>query len=209
VPQRRAGASFADIVGEATEKSNSKGASAKKTSTETSSKSFALWQNLEFGIGDFIDIINPLQHVPIVATIYRNLTGDRIGMAPRVIGGALWGRIGGFVAGIVNAAVEWFTGKDIGDHIYAAMFGGESTSKPTIAQAGQTGREAKLDFEARRASGDQRRFDQKTSPAASRGKLARDASRPDLLKEKTEFNFLRSYRPVRSSQERHTLRRVA
>jgi hypothetical protein len=47
------------------------------------------------------------------------MTGDRLGMAPRVIGGALWGRIGGFVAGLVNSVVEWFTGKDIGDHIYA------------------------------------------------------------------------------------------
>jgi hypothetical protein len=42
---------------------------------------------------------------------------------PRVIGGALWGRIGGFVSGVVNVIVDWFTGKDIGDHIYAALFG--------------------------------------------------------------------------------------
>ena len=55
--------------------------------------------------------------------IYRNLSGDQIGAAPRVIGGALWGRIGGFVAGAVNAVVEWWSGKDIGDHIYAAVFG--------------------------------------------------------------------------------------
>jgi hypothetical protein len=51
------------------------------------------------------------------------MTGDRLGIAPRVIGGALWGRISGFVAGIVNSVVEWFTGKDIGDHIYAYFFG--------------------------------------------------------------------------------------
>ena len=84
---------------------------------------FSLWEKEGFGFGDFIDIINPLHHIPIVATIYRNLSGDQIGAAPRVIGGALWGRIGGFVAGAVNAVVEWWTGKDIGDHIYAAVFG--------------------------------------------------------------------------------------
>ena len=84
---------------------------------------FSLWEKEGFGFGDFIDIINPLHHIPIVATIYRNLSGDQIGAAPRVIGGALWGRIGGFVTGAVNAVVEWWSGKDIGDHIYAAVFG--------------------------------------------------------------------------------------
>jgi hypothetical protein len=86
-------------------------------------KPFALWEKDGFGFADFIDIINPLQHIPIVATIYRNLSGDQIGAAPRVIGGALWGRIGGFVTGLANAVVEWWSGKDIGDHIYAAIFG--------------------------------------------------------------------------------------
>jgi hypothetical protein len=88
---------------------------------------FQLWEKEEFGFGDFVDIINPLQHIPIVATIYRNKSGDLIGMAPRVIGGALWGRMGGLVSGVVNAAVDWFTGKDVGDHIYSALF--ETPSK--------------------------------------------------------------------------------
>jgi hypothetical protein len=86
-------------------------------------KPFSLWEKPEFSFGDFLDIINPLQHIPIVSTIYRNLSGDQIGTAPRVIGGALWGRVGGFVAGVINSIVEWFTGKDIGDHIYAAIWG--------------------------------------------------------------------------------------
>ena len=93
-----------------------------QTPSESGDKKFSLWQNGAFGFGDFIDVINPLQHIPIVSTIYRNLSGDQIGMAPRVIGGALWGRIGGFVAGVINSVVEWFTGKDIGDHIYSAIW---------------------------------------------------------------------------------------
>lgn len=93
-----------------------------------SGKPFGLWEKDGFGFGDFIDIINPLHHIPIVATLYRNLSGDQIGAAPRVIGGALWGRIGGFVTGVANAVVEWWSGKDIGDHIYAAIFNSESKS---------------------------------------------------------------------------------
>lgn len=93
-----------------------------------------LWEKAEFSFGDLIDVINPLQHIPIVATIYRNMSGDQLGVIPRVIGGALWGRLGGLVAGVVNAVVEWFTGKDIGDHIYAALFGksGESASQTEV-----------------------------------------------------------------------------
>jgi hypothetical protein len=86
-------------------------------------KPFSLWENGSFGFGDFLDIINPLHHIPIVATIYRNMSGDQIGAAPRVIGGAIWGRIGGLIAGVVNAVVEWWSGKDVGDHVYAAVFG--------------------------------------------------------------------------------------
>lgn len=93
------------------------------TPTAEPAKSFSLWQNASFEFGDFIDIVNPLQHIPIVATIYRNLTDDRIGMAPRVIGGALWGRLSGLVTGVINSLVEWFTGKDIGDRIYAKIWG--------------------------------------------------------------------------------------
>ena len=98
-------------------------------------KPFTLWEKGAFGFGDFVDIINPLQHIPVVATIYRNMTGDRIGFAPRVIGGAVWGRIGGFVSGIVNAVVDWFSGKDIGDHIFSALFGEPNQSRDGTAIA--------------------------------------------------------------------------
>jgi hypothetical protein len=98
---------------------------------------FALWEQEEFGFRDLVDIINPLQHIPIVATLYRHMTGEKIGAVPRVIGGALWGRIGGFVSGLVNAFVDWFTGKDIGDHIYSALFGdpSDSAKETVVAQA--------------------------------------------------------------------------
>ncbi len=92
-------------------------------------KSFNLWENSKMGFGDFVDIINPLQHLPVIATIYRNRTGDTLGFASRVIGGALWGRIGGFVTGAVNGVVDWLTGKDIGDHIYSAFFGNSHESQ--------------------------------------------------------------------------------
>ena len=41
--------------------------------------------------GDIIDVINPLQHIPVVSTIYWELTGDKISPAARMAGGALFG----------------------------------------------------------------------------------------------------------------------
>jgi hypothetical protein len=115
------------------------GASSRKAQPD---RPFTLWEKDKFGLGDFVDIINPLQHIPIVATVYRNMTGDKIGFAPRVIGGALWGKIGGFVSGVVNAVVDWFTGKDIGDHIFSALFGPtESGNGMAVAQSVHRGDE--------------------------------------------------------------------
>ncbi len=31
---------------------------------------------VEMSFWDFVDIVNPLQHVPVINTIYRELTGD-------------------------------------------------------------------------------------------------------------------------------------
>lgn len=100
-----------------------------------SDRPFSLWEKQGFGFGDIVDIINPLQHLPIVATIYRNMTGDKIGFAPRVIGGAIWGRIGGFVSGVVNTLVEFLTGKDVGDYIFSAVFKTPSETENAVSMA--------------------------------------------------------------------------
>ena len=68
---------------------------------------------------DFLDIINPLQHIPIVSTVYRSITGDTIDAAPRVAGGAVFGGIIGAAAGLVNVIFEETTGKDMGEHVVA------------------------------------------------------------------------------------------
>ena len=116
------GSSFSNIADEVNSQTGAEVPAVKQPVKENAAKNFHAWQDSDFSFGDFLDIINPLQHLPIVATFYRNWTGDQIGMAPRVIGGALWGRIGGIVSGIVNSLVEAFTGKDVGDHIYAAIW---------------------------------------------------------------------------------------
>lgn len=74
-----------------------------------------------FTFGDLLDIINPLQHIPVVSTVYRALTGDKIDAGSRIIGGGLFGGPIGLVASMVSGMVEEATGKDPGEHALAAL----------------------------------------------------------------------------------------
>jgi hypothetical protein len=44
-----------------------------------------------FNFRDVLDLINPIQHIPVIGNIYRNLTGDLAAPAIRIAGGALFG----------------------------------------------------------------------------------------------------------------------
>lgn len=68
-----------------------------------------------FSFWDLVDIINPLQHIPIVNSVYRAVTGDKIGGFARVAGGAIFGGPIGAAMGGVNAVVAQETGRDIGE----------------------------------------------------------------------------------------------
>lgn len=87
----------------------------------------------EGGFADLLDIINPLQHIPIIGNIYRALTGDAINPAGRILGGALFGGPLGFMAGIGSTLVAETTGKDVGEHLLAAVTGGYSSANSTIS----------------------------------------------------------------------------
>ncbi|MFM7346538.1 MAG: hypothetical protein ACKO1J_14370 [Tagaea sp.] len=69
------------------------------------------------GFGDLLQAINPLHHIPVVGTIYREITGATIEPAARVIGGLVFGGPAGIASALVNAVIEDSSGKDIGGHI--------------------------------------------------------------------------------------------
>jgi hypothetical protein len=83
---------------------------------------------------DILDIINPLQHIPIVSTLYREVTGDEIDPVPRVAGGALFGGLIGAVASLVNVVIDELTGSDIGEHVLA-LFEGDAEAEPDTPAA--------------------------------------------------------------------------
>lgn len=86
------------------------------------------------GAADVLDIINPLQHLPIISQIYREVTDDQIKPGARMMGGAVFGGAIGLASSSVNAVVEEETGKDVPTNIMTAMAGDD----PFESQKGKT-----------------------------------------------------------------------
>ena len=77
---------------------------------------------------DLLDVINPLQHIPVVNTLYQELTGDKIGVGAKLVGDTLLGGPIGLIASAINCIVEEETGDDIGGHVLA-LFKGDGVSE--------------------------------------------------------------------------------
>ena len=68
----------------------------------------------------------PLQHIPIVNTIYRWATGDVPGNIARVVGDGLYGGPIGLAAGMLSVAVKDDTGKDPGEMVMGLLTGSDT-----------------------------------------------------------------------------------
>lgn len=125
----------------------------------------------DMSFGDFLDVINPLQHLPIIGTLYRSLTGETIQPAARVMGGILYGGVIGGLASITNAVIEQANGKDVGDQVMASLgFGEGAHPADSVAVAATTGGTAPAASPVALASG--------AAPAAGMPSTARQASVP-------------------------------
>lgn len=78
------------------------------------------------GAADVLDIINPLQHLPLISNLYRELTGDAIKPGARIMGGAVFGGGMGLASSSVNAVVEDKTGHDVAANMALALNGEQS-----------------------------------------------------------------------------------
>lgn len=87
----------------------------------------------EASFWDLLDVINPLQHIPVVSTIYREITGDTIKPIARLAGGALFGGIVGAGLAAASAAAEGMMGLENGESMLSFLFGGtEDEARPTV-----------------------------------------------------------------------------
>jgi len=93
------------------------------------------WGEDGFSFGDLIDIVNPLQHIPVVKDIYRDITGDEISTGSQMAGGTIYGGFIGLISSFVNSTVEQETGKTIAGHAKSAFGIGDETQNPTSPKA--------------------------------------------------------------------------
>jgi hypothetical protein len=88
-----------------------------------------------FGFDDLLDLVNPLQHIPVISTLYRHLTGDKINMPAKLAGDALYGGVTGFFSSVGDSVFQELTGKSIGDTVYALVIGDDDDKTTGIAAA--------------------------------------------------------------------------
>lgn len=89
---------------------------------------FKLFGKDGFTFWDFLDIINPLQHIPVISTLYRSLTGDEIDPGAKIAGSTLFGGPFGAAISTLDVAIEHNTGQDIAEH--AVAFFTNQTGEP-------------------------------------------------------------------------------
>lgn len=84
----------------------------------------------DLSFGDFLDMINPLQHIPVIGTLYRAITGDSIKPASQVIGGIAFGGPIGGAAAIISAVIGQANGRSVEDTMLASL--GMSGDHPNV-----------------------------------------------------------------------------
>ena len=86
-----------------------------------------------FSFDDFLDVINPLQHLPVVGMVYRAITGDEIKAPAKIAGDALFGGIYGFLGALGSVAYEGIVGESI-EKTVMSLFESDTPAAPALAQ---------------------------------------------------------------------------
>jgi hypothetical protein len=90
----------------------------------------------DFSFGDFLDIVNPLQHLPVVGTLYRAVTGDTIKAPEKIMGDTLYGGPLGGLSAIADTIYQEKTGKSFGDTVLSWLgFGHHDAVPGNVAKA--------------------------------------------------------------------------
>ncbi len=106
---------------------------------QASSPDFKPFGDDGFTFDDLIDVINPLQQLPVIGSLYRWLTGDQISPAARIAGGFLFGGPIGLAGSIGSLIVDGVMGGSTDQHVVTALLGpspaGPEPAAPNLADA--------------------------------------------------------------------------
>lgn len=79
-----------------------------------------------------LDVVNPLQHLPVIGTIYRAITGEKLDPVEKIAGDALYGGLWGAVSAVASVAFEAITGKSVEDTVLG-WFDGKDDAPRAVA----------------------------------------------------------------------------
>jgi hypothetical protein len=108
------------------------GAAASGTQTASGS-------SLPLSFDDVVDMVNPLQHLPIVSTLYRHYANDPINTFPKIAGDTLYGGPLGLITSVADTAFQKITGKSFGDTMLAWVTGDDVAGPAKAVASAATG----------------------------------------------------------------------
>lgn len=95
-----------------------------------------LADRMSVGFEDLLDVVNPLQQLPVVSSVYREASGESISIPARLAGGFLFGGLPGLIGSAAMVAFEEVTGDSVLGHIGSLLEDGTETAAAEVAPAG-------------------------------------------------------------------------
>ncbi|MGA1859480.1 hypothetical protein VH569_26115 [Azospirillum sp. 11R-A] len=95
-----------------------------------------LADRMSVGFDDLLDVVNPLQQLPVVSSVYREATGEEISIPARLAGGFLFGGLPGLIGSAAMVAFEEVTGDSVLGHIGSLLEEGPETATAEGPPAG-------------------------------------------------------------------------
>jgi hypothetical protein len=123
---------------------------ASKSAVTDAQASYSFLQNMSelsfgedgFGLNEFFDTVNIAQHVPIVSSLYQDMTGEAMSAAASLAGGFLYGGPTGLALSAADLMVKGVTGSTVSDAIvdfdYAGTFFGDNIEASAAQEALKT-----------------------------------------------------------------------
>jgi len=95
-----------------------------------------LADKMSVGFEDLLDVVNPLQQLPVVSSVYREATGENISIPARLAGGFLFGGPAGLIGSAAMVLFEEVTGDSVLGHLESLVDeidGGETATAANTA----------------------------------------------------------------------------
>ncbi len=96
-----------------------------------------LADRMSVGFDDLLDVVNPLQQLPVVSSVYREATGESISIPARLAGGFLFGGLPGLIGSAAMVAFEEVTGDSVLGHIGSLLEDGTERAAAEGTPAGR------------------------------------------------------------------------